>query len=204
MAINSRITELDEERLIKRCLSGDQTAWAELVTANYRVIASVIRSPKWRFGTSDREDLMQEALEELVKSLPNYKHQAQLKGFIQTIAFRQCSEHLKKILAAKRKGDQNCEQVDTVGGERENPGAHIPVSQGCNPLDRLLADERVGLLKEALARLEAECKKLIRMRFFEDLSFQEMARFLGLKENTIAVKVGRCVQKLRPFMNSLL
>ena len=203
MAFTGANKEFDEDALlVEQCLAGNQKAWAKLVTKHYGAIASVVRSVNWGFGPSDREDLMQEVLEELVKSLPNYEHQARLKGFIQTLTFRQCTEHLKRVLATKRTTDRNCDQVDTVGGEREHTGGHIPADHGSDPLSGLLEKERIGALRGALQRLDTECKKLVRMRFFEELSFPDMAGALSLKENTVAVKLGRCVQKLRPFLNS--
>ncbi len=204
MTFTRRNAEYDDARLVEQCLQGDQDAWKELVNRCYGAIAAIVRHPKWGFKHQDGEDLIQEALEELVKSLPNYKHQDQLRGFVQTLAFRQCTERLRKALALKRATDRNCEMVDTIGGERENPGAHIPIDQRSDPLGTLLANEQVNVLKTALQRLETECKKLIRMRFFEELSFPDMAEYLNLKENTVAVKLGRCVKKLRPYFASLL
>jgi RNA polymerase sigma-70 factor, ECF subfamily len=204
MAYNTENDEYDDGDLVERCLDGDQSCWEKLVKKHYRVIVSVIRSPQWGFVRDEKEDLIQETLEEIVKSLPNYRHQHKLPGYIRSIAFRQCTESLKRKLALKRAGDLDCDHVDTIGAERDNPGAHIPANPGPDPLGALMAKERVGILKRGLERLGDECRKLIRMRFFEDWSFPEMAESLGLKENTVAVKVGRCVQKLKPFFNSLL
>jgi RNA polymerase sigma factor (sigma-70 family) len=199
MAFMTGHDEQDEKRLVSECLAGNQTAWEKLVSAQYRVITSVVRNRKWGFDRREQEDVVQDVLRELVTSLDGHDFQSSLGAFIRTIAMRQCTALLRHKKAIKRTTDRDCLPIYPVGGDHEDAVVHHPVGGDPDPETALLVREDLGMLKRALAALDVQCKKLIRMRFFEDLSFPEMADALDLKCNTVAVQVGRCVKKLRPF-----
>lgn len=61
--------------------------------------------------------------------------------------------------------------------------------------DELL--ENKSLLLEALRGLPDEQLSLIEMRFFEKMSFQEIAQIVGITENNAKVKVYRTLDKLK-------
>lgn len=54
-----------------------------------------------------------------------------------------------------------------------------------------------SLLLKAMQLLKTEQLKLIEMRFFEQLSFKEIAEVIGITENNAKVKTFRALEKLR-------
>lgn len=52
-------------------------------------------------------------------------------------------------------------------------------------------------LLQSLKNIDKESQELIFMRYIEGLSLQEMSIVLGQKENTIAVKIHRIVEKIK-------
>ncbi|MEW6347763.1 MAG: sigma-70 family RNA polymerase sigma factor [Thermodesulfobacteriota bacterium] len=185
-----------ERLLVQQCLSGDEQAWKTLVDKHFRLIASIVRWQKWRFDQRDVEDVVQDALEELVKSLAGFQFQSRLSSFVRTIAVRACTDRIRKKVAQKRISDMDCVPLDSGGDDEDDSRSPIPTDQGPNQEEMLLTRERLGALRQALGLLDKECKKLIRMRFFDDLSFPEMADALRIKANTVAVQVRRCVFKI--------
>lgn len=186
-----------ERLLVEQCLSGDERAWKTLVDKHFRLIGSIVRWQKWRFDQRDVEDVVQDALEELVKSLAGFQFQSRLSFFIRTIAVRACTDRIRKKVAQKRISDMDCVPLDSGGDDEDDSRTHIPADHGPNQEEMLVTRERLGALQEALGLLDKECKKLIRMRFFDDLSFPEMADELRIKANTVAVQVRRCVFKIQ-------
>lgn len=184
----------EERSLIGKCLRGDNVAWDRLVELHYPKIAGIVRWPKWKFDRHEIEDVIQEALEEVVKSLKGFKFQSALGTFVHTITVNTCIEQIRKKTAAKR--DALCMGLDSVGADCEDPDIHIPRSFDGNQEELLLGKEQIGLLKRALATLDKRCKELVRFRFFEDLSFQEIAERLNTKQNTLVVQLKRCLLRI--------
>jgi len=52
------------------------------------------------------------------------------------------------------------------------------------------------LLREALQRVTEACRRLISLRYFDGLSYKEMACQTGEKEATLRVKLHRCLSSL--------
>ena len=63
-------------------------------------------------------------------------------------------------------------------------------------LDRLISDERRAGLREALERLEAPDRELLRLYYGEGLESAEIARRLGLKPGALRVRKHRALQRL--------
>lgn len=187
-------SDKEERSLIERCLRGDAASWDRLMELHYPKIASIVRWPKWKFDRHEVEDVIQETLEKVVKSLRDFKFQSALTTFIHTITVHTCIEQIRRKTAAKR--DAFTMGLDSVGTDCEEPDIHIPRETGHNQEEMLLVKENIGLLQRALASLGKRCKELVRFRFFEDLSFQEMAEKLDAKQNTLVVQLKRCLFKI--------
>jgi len=188
----------EERSLIDRCLQGDSRAWDRVMELHYPRIAGIVRWPKWKFDPREMEDVTQEALEEIVKSLKGFKLQSGLGTFVYKIVVNICIEQIRKKTAAKRVAQ--CVPLDPVSADRDESGTHIPRNPDPNQEEMLMAQERLGLLKRALSSLDERCRELVRLRFFEELSFQEIAARLHTKQNTLVVQLKRCLLRvLRQF-----
>jgi RNA polymerase sigma-70 factor (ECF subfamily) len=66
------------------------------------------------------------------------------------------------------------------------------------------AERRVGdaEVARALTVLSARERKAVYLRFFEDASYEEMARIMGARESTMRVLVHRALAKLRPRLKA--
>lgn len=54
-------------------------------------------------------------------------------------------------------------------------------------------------LEKAMRRLKPEEKRLIRMRYYEDLKISDIAEKLGLNENTVKSRLYRSLAKIKDF-----
>jgi RNA polymerase sigma factor (sigma-70 family) len=66
-----------------------------------------------------------------------------------------------------------------------------------DPLRRMLDQEKVTVLKEAIEALPGRVQDCLRARLVEDLSYREIGERLGISENTVAVHVHRGVKTIR-------
>ena len=58
-------------------------------------------------------------------------------------------------------------------------------------------------LKSAMDELDARCRELIRLRYYKELPFGEIAEMLGVSENTLTVQTRRCLDKLKAAFHGL-
>jgi RNA polymerase sigma-70 factor (ECF subfamily) len=183
--------------LLEKCRKGDQEACSRLLEAHKPLIASVVSSSKWGFRRHEHEDLIQESMIEVVKAVKNFEPRARVSTFVHTIAYRCCVALIRKKAAEKRINDFDCVPLAGAGtDDPDNPGVAVG-DPGPNQEEMVLHREKIGLLKRALASLDAKCKDLVRMRFFDGYSFKDIAARLKAKENTVLVQLKRCLQTLQ-------
>ena len=84
------------------------------------------------------------------------------------------------------------DQIRLRHEDRTVPLSEIPVAN-----QEIAAAEMKAGLRRALARLTPRSAEIFALRFFEDLSNQEIARMLGLSRVSVAVMVHRARQQLR-------
>jgi RNA polymerase sigma factor (sigma-70 family) len=73
-----------------------------------------------------------------------------------------------------------------------NPMIASPATQE-HALER---EELVSILRMALAKIGSGCKKLLELRYIEELPYKDIAKTMGMKENTATVQTRRCLDDL--------
>lgn len=131
------------------------------------------------------QDLFQEVIYQVWKSLSEFKGNSQLSTWIYRIALNVCiSSKLK--LQKKREKMIRLESIqfnlveDSVDNNQK---------------------EKLGILQSCISTLN-EADKSIIVLYLEDLSYREISNITGLTENHIAVKMKRIRTKLFNCMNS--
>ena len=132
------------------------------------------------------QDLFQEILFNIWKSLPSYRQESSIDTWIYRIAINIC-------LRSKSKADKNLrtfKKLDHV--ELENFQEHI---------NRQSNDSNLKLLFECIKDLNKSDKSII-LLYLEELPYKEIAQITGLTENHVAVKVKRVKAKLSNCINT--
>lgn len=71
------------------------------------------------------------------------------------------------------------------------------VAEMIEEADENYSDETIKQLMEVLKKLSPEDMQLVSLRFFEQLSFKEVADIVGITENNAKVRVYRILEKLK-------
>lgn len=187
---------LSEEQLVERCLGGDASAWEELYKRHYRRVKTVIGWRRWGFSLNEVEDGVQEVFLELVRSLPRFRGEASLSTFLTRLARNRCISHLRKKTALKRGKEELGYIMEDGKGEDGTPRA-LAVEEGAGPEELFVASEDARDLVESLERLGTECQQIIRLRYYRQLSYNEICALLELPLGTVCSRLKRCLTKLR-------
>lgn len=184
--------ESRDHALVRQCLAGSRQAWDDFYNRFFMLVAKVVRT-KTRCKESDVQDLVQSVFLALYTSLKTYERQYPLSKFVWVVSERVCIDEFRKSSSAKRAGatvplnHHDGDDDETVMVRSKSPSQ-----------EQQLADAEVRqLLMNAFKLLGEKCRELIRLRYLQELSFPEISTLLGVKEKTLAVQAGRCLQDLK-------
>ena len=130
------------------------------------------------------QDLFQEVIFEIWKSLKNFKGKSSIDSWIYKITVNVC-------LRKKLKFDKNNSKTD-----RFESIHFIPIEKEIDTSEQ----EKFQYLKECISTLNETDTSLI-VLYLDDLSYREIAEITGLSENHIAVKMKRIRKKLFECIN---
>ena len=173
-----------DERLVRACLEGREEAWGAIVDKYKNLVYSI--PVRYGMSSEDAGDIFQAVWLDLVKELPRLREPKALAGWLIKVAAHKCY-HWRRREARYVQGEME-ERADTAEGPR---------------VDELLVQvEQEQLVREAIVSLPERCRRLIRMLFFEfpPLPYAEVAEKLGLARGSIGFIRGRCLSRLRRFL----
>jgi RNA polymerase sigma-70 factor (ECF subfamily) len=174
-----------ESAIVSRILKGERDAFSLLVE-DYK---TPIFNLAYRM-TGNREDADELAQETFVRAYANLnKFQADQKFFawLYTISLNIVRNHLRR---------------QSLWGKLWVGGVSVAAMQdhSRNQEEGLLAKEAQQQLQEALLKLSHDQRSVLVLRFYEDLSFADIAQICGLPESTVKMRVYRALEKLRSAM----
>ena len=138
-------------------------------------------------GDADRDDLVQEILLQLWRSLPRFEGKASESTWVYRVA-------LNSALAWHRnEHKRRTAQIQSPAIE-ELPGPDDPSARE--------REELVANLYAAIRRLPKVDAALV-LLYLDDLSYREMAEVLGLSETNVGVKLNRVRKTLADLMKEV-
>jgi RNA polymerase sigma-70 factor (ECF subfamily) len=153
------------------------------------------------FTREDVEEICQEVFLSVIRNLKTFQGESQFQTWLFRIAANKARDFREKQHAAKRGGGQtplSLQAEDTETGLTIDPPGNAPA-----PDVDLLNVERAELVQEALARVGEPCREIIELRYFGDLSYEELSRELSLNPKTVSSRLSKCLDKLETIARTL-
>jgi len=181
----------NEILLIKRSQKGDINSFEELIK-EYKKIAYNI-ALKMLKNKEDAEDVSQEALIKVYKSINRFNMDSSFKTWLYRIVANTCLDHL-------RKNKENPISIDQPirSGHDEfymDIGDNRPTPQ--EVLETKLTQKMV---MEAVNELEEDFKTIIILRDINDFSYEEISEILECNIGTVKSRISRGRQKLKEIL----
>jgi RNA polymerase sigma-70 factor (ECF subfamily) len=168
----------DIDLLIKRCLSGDERAWDQIVKQYWRKVFNV--AYKFVGRHDEAEDLSQEIFLKIFKSLSTFDRRANFQTWLISVSRNLCIDHYRSVRKERETIDRD---VDA--------GALTPAAPGPSPMAALEQRDRVVLLRQALSALPPTLRTAVVMRDIQEHTYQEIADELDLPEGTVKSRINR-------------
>ncbi len=183
-----------EAQLLARCRRGDPNAWDDLFDRHYAAAGRFIFQLGSDFTPEDVEEICQEVFLSVIKNLNSFNGESQFQTWLFRIAANKGRDYRERQHAAKRGGGQtpvSLHAEDPETGLTIDPPSHAPA-----PDAELLNAEKVELVRAALDQVGEPCREIIELRYFGDLSYEELSRALKLNPKTVSSRLSKCLDRL--------
>lgn len=170
------------DRLVEEAREGDYDAWGEV----YREFGPmVLRLCRRILPThEDAEDASAEIFMKAQRKLEHYDPGRPFKPWLYRVAANHCWD----VLRARR------------GRQRVNDGEIDVESRDPDPLECMLASETHEEVRGAISRLDERSRLVLALRYFAELSYDEIAGVLGITSSFVGVLLLRSRRRMRRML----
>lgn len=169
--------------IVERCLSGDETAWEDLVKSHTRRVYAIC----YRFTGSDSEaqDLTQEVFLRVFRSLRSFR----LGEGAFAIWLNRLTRNLLIDHYRRSRLDRATDSIEDQLPMLEERNAASARTEGM-----LAGREASEVLQSALQKLSPELRETVILRDLEEMEYREIAQVLKVPEGTVKSRLnrGRC------------
>jgi RNA polymerase sigma factor (sigma-70 family) len=178
---------LDAATLMRRAADGDQWAWQRLVDQYARLIWSITVDVK--LVESDAADVAQTTWLRLLQHIDRIEYPDRLGSWLAATARNECL----RCLAARKRVVPSQDEVELNGAVPDGPEVD----------ERLLADERARLVREALSRLPWRWQRMLELLMADPpVSYADISDELGLPIGSIGPTRARSLARLRVLLQA--
>ncbi|HWW17527.1 MAG TPA: sigma-70 family RNA polymerase sigma factor [Candidatus Saccharimonadales bacterium] len=167
---------------IARARTGDADAWGVL----YREYApAIFRFCRRALPTrEDAEDATMDVFMKLKDKLVQYDQSRSFTAWLYKVAANHCWDVLRR---RKTRQDKETEDLENVPLEHPDP----------SQLDKLIEQRTSEEVRRALDRLGSRARMALVMRYYSDMSYDEIADALGVRRAFVGVVLLRARHELR-------
>jgi RNA polymerase sigma factor (sigma-70 family) len=162
--------------LVKRCISGDERAWEQLVYRYNRLIYSIAltlcRDPEVA------ADILQQVCLELYRRLDEVRKLESLSSWVATVTRRKTYTYLRS-----KKPTEPLFDAELVASR-----------------DILSNIERQHMLQRALATLPSRSRRLMELLYLNEGTYEQVAAELGMPVASVGPTRIRCLKKLKKLL----
>jgi RNA polymerase sigma-70 factor (ECF subfamily) len=178
----------DISQLIRLAKNGNQIAFNDLLNYYWKEV--------YRFQLSkgqdedEAEDLTIKTFARAFDKIDTFDEKYKFKTWLFTI-----SNNLYIDQARKKK-------TVTVSIHKNPSEIHKIADEDPSPADKLIQEQNLAQLKDYIQQLKPHYQVVINMRYFQDLSYREMAEKIGEPMNNIKVKLLRAKKLLAEIITN--
>lgn len=180
----------DENNLIEQAKQNNQKAFTELYNRHHRLIRYVI----YDLVKNDEltADLLSVTFTKAFKKIDSYVNPISFEAWLKTIAVNTVIDHVRA----------NKDQLRNYSIDNEESSIQLEATE-IDPETEIIKYESVELLKMALKKLRSKYRNLLELRYFKNLSYEELSAELGIPVGTVKSDLNKAKHRLRQFYQKL-
>jgi RNA polymerase sigma factor (sigma-70 family) len=167
--------------MVKEARKGNEKAFGSLMNryrdSIYYMLLKMVNNP------SDAEDLTIEAFGKAFRNLDSYTPKFAFSTWLFKIATNNCVDFIRKKQASPTPFDN---LQDSLENATINIQSDLP-----DPEESLINLQKIAVLKEIVSQLKPRYKNLIELRYYKELSYEEISSELNLPIGTVKAQLYR-------------
>jgi RNA polymerase sigma-70 factor, ECF subfamily len=196
MGNDSEIKPLSDEQLMVEFVNGSESAFDELVNRYASKITNFAYRQVAHYATA--EEIAQDTFVAVFRKKHTYNAEYRFSSWLYKIAVNLCRMHFRKMKSlpstvsieeSREEGRVSLETVLVDGGE-----------SAAAALSRKDAEQR---LQEAVLSLPVKQRQVFTLSFYEEMSYDEIARLVGCSPGTVASRKHAAVHALAAKLRRL-
>jgi len=174
---------LEDFKLVDRAVGGDEKAYALLLQRYRRPVYHTIL--KMVRNVDDAEDLTIEAFGKAFRSLHRFKKDFTFSTWLFRIATNNSIDFI-------RKKKLNTLSIESAYTDEDGQSVSISIpDRNPNPQDEAIKAQKEEVVRAVVAMLPAKYQKLVRLRYFQELSYEEIAVEIDAPLGTVKAQLHR-------------
>jgi RNA polymerase sigma-70 factor (ECF subfamily) len=180
--------------LVEKAKEGDQSAYAALME-KYResVYFMLLKMVK---NTDDADDLTIEAFGKAFNRLGQYSPSYAFSTWLFKIASNNCIDFIRKkrVHITSMNHAYSNDDGESVGMDFE--------ADVMDPEESIIKQQKVKLMREVVSKLKPRYRELVEKRYFQELSYEEIAEEMDLPLGTVKAQLFRAREFLANLMKN--
>lgn len=179
---------LSDFKLIDEATSGNEKAYAELMRRYRKSVYHTLL--KMVHNTDDAEDLTIEAFAKAFKNLPKFKKEYTFSTWLFRIATNNCIDFIRK---------KRLETLSINTSYNNDNGENLNLDirdEDLDPQESAIRVQKIELIRNIVTQLPPKYQKLVQLRYFDELSYDEIANELDAPLGTVKAQLHRARELL--------
>jgi RNA polymerase sigma-70 factor (ECF subfamily) len=167
---------VDEQWCVAQALQGDQRAFTELVERYQTPVYNLCY--RMLGNAPEAEDAAQETFVRVYRHLADYDAEQKLSSWVLAIASHYCIDRLRR------------RRITWLSLE-DGPPLRAEAHDTMRPEDTAMEQESSAEVRDLLQELPPDYRLVITLRYWQDLSYTEIARIVGSTESAVKSRLHR-------------
>jgi RNA polymerase sigma-70 factor, ECF subfamily len=195
----------DTDSLMQRASRGDVAAIGELLDRHrdrLRRMVELRMDPRLT-GRADASDVVQEAIAEAARRMPDYLRQPPMPFYpwLRRLAWQRLLDlHRRHIVASRRSVLRERELEPLLPEQSSRQLANVLALSASTPSGQLVRKEQRHRVQEALLQMEPHDREMLLMIYLEEMSMSEAGTVLGVSTKAAEMRHLRALERLRRLL----
>lgn len=182
----------EDYELVQQAVRGDQQAYTSLMeryeNSVYHTMLRMVRN------SEDATDLTIEAFGKAFCNLVSYVPRHAFSTWLFRIAINNCIDHIRRKRLVLLSLDESVE------AEGDSDFADSLKDRGHNPEEQIIRNQRLERTRQVILQLDPKYRVMIEMRYFEELSYDEISAELNIPLGTVKAQLYRAKELLHDLL----
>jgi len=186
--------DLEDIKCVESMLAGNKNAFTGIYKRYYNTIRQKYMG-SFKYNQDIVDDLVQDLFIKVSENIDKYSSSYTFNSWITRVAKNHMLDYIRKGKLETISYDN-----ETTGDDGESISFQPEDKTSLNGEEILLKKERIAAVTAALATLDEKTRSVVTKRYFEGLSYEEIAQEENIKESQVKILLFRAKAK----MNSML